>query len=668
MFEVEDRKLGFWGTFLRTVATSSAHASWSKRWAVFSVFVLLWFPPYSLFAQTPVPIWAELVQRLDASKIKVGDPILAKLALPWKSPACDLRAGAIIQGHVVTQRAHSKTEKTSEISVNFESGQCGGRDMKPLFLTVAAVVTAHPSRYSGFPATEEMQPLSSAVGLTFNGGLRSITAAAATVYYEPRRTKTASVVLPGQVVGIPHLALAVGQGENGATILSSSGHNVQLNPGTQFGLVPNLTAETDAGAATKNANPDAAPRNVVSEQPEPLPPNIADERDLCVAPDCAVAFSDSQLDQKTQGPQIIIPLKGLGYLPPSKDREMSSFDYDASIAYLGPTQFLFTFNLHTLVPRSGSEANSFRKLRIVRALLIDLDRKEIVKTVDWRVPDPGRYLWAIPGNQVLIHVGQELRVYGPGLQLRKQISLGGALAFVRISPASEYFAVGVIHERHSREIHRQLGEAELREPEEDVEIRLFDSQFRVVTSIVRSSWVSPPVLLNEGEVSIPSIGGNRWRIVENSWTGQRRVIAVATSTCVPQAESLPGNLLFVVGCDRQSDRWYRVLRGDGKIMVKGWSPRSELEQTAGGNVGSNAFVIRIAAAIESRNSQAVFRRSDLKSARVTVYRAENGRRIFSIAVPDPVPAVQTFAISPGEDQVALLKVDEIAFYRVLAAQ
>ena len=347
---------------------------------------------------------------------------------------------------------------------------------------------------------------------------------------------------------------------------------------------------------------------------------------------------------------------------------MSSFDYDASIAYLGPTQFLFTFNLHTLVPRSESEANSFRKLRIVRAVLIDLDRKEIVKTVDWRVPDSGRYLWPISENQVLIHVGQELRVYGPGLQLRNQISLGGALAFVRISPASEYFAVGVIHERHSREIHRQLGEAGPREPEEDVEIRLFDSQFRVVTSIVRSSWIPPPVLLNEGEVYIPSIGGNRWRIVENSWAGQRRVIAVATSTCAPQAESLPGNLLFVVGCDRQSDRWYRVLHGDGKVVVKGWSPRSELEQTAGGNVGSNTFAIRIAVTIQSRDSQAVFKPSDLKSARVTVYRAENGRRIFSIAVPDPVPAVQTFAISPGEDQVALLRVDEIAFYRVPAAQ
>ena len=125
----------------------------------------------------------------------------------------------------------------------------------------------------------------------------------------------------------------------------------------------------------------------------------------------------------------------------------------------------------------------------------------------------------------------------------------------------------------------------------------------------------------------------------------------------------------MVGCDRQTgNRWYRILHGDGKVVLKGWSSSSELEQTAGGNVGSNAFAIRIAEATQSRLLQTVFKPSDLKSARVTVYQAKNGRRIFSIGLPDPVPAVQTFAISPREDQVALLKADEITFYRMSAAQ
>ena len=138
--------------------------SWCKRLLVFPCFALLWPPPHFLFAQTPPPVWAELVQPLDARKVKAGDPILAKLALAWKSPSCDLRHGAIIQGHVVTQKAHSKTEKTSEIGVVFDAGQCGGPDMKPLFLTVAAVVAPSPARDSDFPYAENLQPLGTRTG------------------------------------------------------------------------------------------------------------------------------------------------------------------------------------------------------------------------------------------------------------------------------------------------------------------------------------------------------------------------------------------------------------------------------------------------------------------------------------------------------------------------
>src|SRR5215469_9192858 len=119
-----------------------------------------WFQASPLFTQTTTPVQAVLIQRLNARKVKVGDSILAKLVLPWKSPECDLRAGAIIQGHVVTQKAHSKMEKTSEIGISFESGQCDGLEMKPLYLTVAALLAPDPPSY---PGSEEMQPLSSAI-------------------------------------------------------------------------------------------------------------------------------------------------------------------------------------------------------------------------------------------------------------------------------------------------------------------------------------------------------------------------------------------------------------------------------------------------------------------------------------------------------------------------
>src|SRR5262249_52459476 len=153
--------------------------------------------------------------------------------------------------------------------------------------------------------------------------------------------------------------------------------------------------------------------------------------------------------------------------------------------------------------------------------------------------------------------------------------------------------------------------------------------FRSLTTIMRSSRFPPPVLLNEGEVQIPSIGRNRWQIVENSWSGQRRVLAVASSTCTPHADSMPGNLLFVLGCQGHR-RWYRVLHGDGKVVLKGRSLSSEVGQTAGGNIGSNAFAVRIGQSAESRSLQSVFKPSELKSSHVAVYRTKNGRRIFSI--------------------------------------
>jgi hypothetical protein len=250
---------------------------------------------------------------LDARKVKAGDPILAKLALAWKSPSCDLRQGAIIQGHVVTQKAHSKTEKTSEIGVVFDAGQCGGPDMKPLFLTVAAVVAPSPVRDSDSPYAENLQPLNTAVGLNLNSNVRSISQASATVFSEPRPAKASIPVTPGQVVGIPHLAISVGQGAEGASILSSTGHNVELSAGTQLALVPNLRAEPNGTGDAGSADPNAATGNATPEAAEPAPPNIADEREVCVAPDCTVALADSPVDQEIQGAQITFPLKGIGY-------------------------------------------------------------------------------------------------------------------------------------------------------------------------------------------------------------------------------------------------------------------------------------------------------------------------------------------------------------------
>jgi hypothetical protein len=623
-------------------------------------------------AENRIPVQAELVQALEAGRTKVGDPVFARVETAWKNPACTLRKGAIVKGRVVSQKSHSKADKSSEIALLFENGQCGGRDMKVLPLTLVAVVAPDPTQGNSLFENQQSPPLSDAVGLGLNGdtaaitgnGMRSITAAAQTVFFEPQTYKPPKAVLPGQVVGIAHVKLSVGSGPEGSSILSASGRNVRLDSGSQLVLVPNLSTTSAA------ANPKPAGSSAVSI-PETgakisSTAEIADTTEICAPPECSIALPASDTASDERRAALSVSVKELGYLPPSAKREMDGFEYGAAIAYLGPEQLLFTFDPHELIPRAATES-SLRELRIIRGVVIDLKTNKVVKSVDWRVADVGQYLWPLGDHKVLIHVGDDLRVYGRGLRQEKEISLDGPLAFVRISPSSTYFAVGVVHERYTPEIRRQLEAAEGREPEEDVQVRVLDANFRTLTTVMRSSREAPPILMDEGEIRIPTIGENRWRIVEYSWAGQRHVLAQVDSTCVPQAKSLANDFLFVIGCDRRADgRWYRILRANGRPILKGWSSSAEIEQNASGSQEGEAFAVGIVSANKSLPPQSYFYTTDLQNQQITVYRADDGRRLFSAYIPTPIPTLQSFTLSPDGNQLAVLVADQIQFYTVPA--
>ncbi len=640
------------------------------HWLIFIAWPGMWSGIPQVATESPVtPIQAELVKRLEASKVSIGDSVLARVQMGWKGSSCELRPGDIVQGRIVFRRPYSKTEKISEVAVLFENGQCGGPAMKPLPLTIAAIVSADLGGDPTLEQGQERQALSDAVGLTLNGGTRSVTHAAETVYNEPsrtvyvtpRRAAPPKKLKPGQVIGISHLRLTVGTGPEGSSILSSTGRELRLDAGTQFVLVPISGAKSGSGPGTATPATVASSPTTKVESALPDSPKIADETEVCVPPSCHVDFEDSQ--PETHNADLILPLKALGYSPPPANLEMSRFDFHTGMAFLGPNQLLFTFDPHLLVKRTNSEAISFLRLRIIRAVVVDLATRQVVRSVDWRVPDSAQYLWPLGKEEVLVHVGDELRVYGPGLEQRQKISLGAPLAFVRTSPSSTYFAVGVVNERHTPEIHRQLQEAEGREPEEDVEVRVLDSNLHPLTKVMRSSRSAFPVLVDDGEVRVLRIGENQWRIVKYSWAGERQVLAQARSTCLPSLQSLAGDLLFVVGCDRQGGKWFRVLR-NGKVLLKGVFFSQTIEHTASGNANGNIFAIRIAQAKQSFSL--AFHPSDLQSERIALYSAKTGQCIFAVNNLSTVPAVQTFAISPAEEQLAVLTAGQIALYRIPA--
>jgi hypothetical protein len=605
-----------------------------------------------LLAADRMPVQAGLLRALDAAHLKIGDSVLAKVSTKWQSQECTLREGAILKGRVVAQTTHSKTSKISEIALLFDSGECGGSVLKPLPLTVAAIMAGDPRRERGM---YESQPLSEAVGLTLQGGVRSLSSASSTVFNEPYRYKGRTSVQPGEVVGIKGVQLKVGEGPEGSSILSASGHNVRLDSGSLLVLVPNLAANSTANTASIPTPPSTS---ADIKQPSVL--ETTDDTEICSPPLCSIALAGADL-QEGASAWATLPVRDLGY--GRSQHDIYGFDYDSALAYLDETHLLFTFNPHLLIARTGSEGK-ISNLRMIRAVLIDVQTKKVVKTLDWKVPDDRQYLWTINQGRILVHVGRELRIYGPSLKVERRLSLAGPLAFLRASPSFGYFAVGTIQERHSEVVHRELEEAEAREPEEDVEVKILDANLQTFASLVRSSRIPPPVLSNYGEIRVLPLSRNRWSILEDSWDRQKRNVGVVRSTCRPDVTSFPPDLLFLTGCDRQVDgRWYRVLRPNGKPVLKGWSPTAELEHRVAAPA-SGFFSLGIAEAYKSLTPGAPFRADDVKSEHIAVYRSATGERTLSITIQAPVPTVQAFTLSLDGSQLAVLHQGQIELYRV----
>jgi hypothetical protein len=638
-------------------------------------FLLLLQSGIVCFASNPpspptdrTPIQAELVKVIEAGRTQVGDSVLARVSIAWKNSDCKLREGAILKGRIVTQTPRSRGA-SSEVAILFETGQCGGRDMKPLPLTVAALLAPDPT--SSLYSNQESQPLSEAVGLSLGQAgsgspMRSMTSAAAAVLVEPPRNKPPQLVMPGQVIGMPDMKLGVGSGPEGSSVLTSEKHNLRLPPGSRLVLVPNLKTDEvppDANGSAAPGTSPAAPRPAENAE-------AADETEVCAPPMCSVDLEGSAPTEAdislTAAPAMTMPVRQFGFFA-GADREMYSLDHDVAISYLGANRLLFTFNPHILISRGATEA-MLPKLHIVRAALIDLTTMKAVRTVDWRVHDAQQYLWSMGVDHVLIHVGGELRMYGPGLKLEQKLALGGPLAFARVSPSGRYIAVGAIRERHSEEVHRQLAEAEDREPEEDVEVKVLDASFHTLATVMRSSRELPPILSDDGEVRLSTIGKNRWRISEHSWTGEQRILKQLDSTCRPEITSVPPDLLFVTGCDRLAEgKWYRMLRPDGKLVLKGSSPSTEQAHRASGSTSNSVFAVGITELVRAIDESSAFHSSDLKDLHVAVYRAEDGKKLTAVTISDPLPTLQTFALSPDGRQLAVLDNSQIVFYALPAS-
>jgi hypothetical protein len=283
---------------------------------------------------------------------------------------------------------------------------------------------------------------------------------------------------------------------------------------------------------------------------------------------------------------------------------------------------------------------------------------------EWQVQGEGQYIWRAGPGKILVHLGHQLRLLGPDLDVVRSIALSGRLAFVSVSPSGDRIAAGVLHERYAKEVHDLLVTALHVEPEEDVDIQLFDRDFNVLLTSRQSSTQPAPILSDDGEIRVTFAGNGRWRISEHLWNRTDRPVATTVSGCRPNVSTPLPKLLFFVGCSpTRAENWYRMLRLDGHPILQGHGSPQEIEQSSSSST-QDEFVVRVVHTGRPIYNVDSFHKEDLIKQDFSVYHATDGRRLFLTTTPGVSLVEQSFALSPDGNQLAILSDATISFYPI----
>jgi hypothetical protein len=471
----------------------------------------------------------------------------------------------------------------------------------------------------------------------------------------------------GDVAGIRGLKLSVGSGPDHSTVLTAANRDLTLISRTVFLLVPMERVLTTTTSSLTPGQPTATAANGTSESTgagltmTPAPPPVNDI-DVCVPPQCDVALPPGDATVGGEKPDSI-SISQLGYGARAQ-RVMTTFDHDEELAYLGPHELLVAFNPHVLLSRHELGSGEVTK-RVIRAAVVDTATRRVTHTADWELPDEGQYLWPLTEGRVLVHVGTELRVYGPGLKVQNRLGLTGPLDFVRVTPDGSFIAVGVIRERHSAELHAQLRESLGTEPEEDVNILVLNRKFETIGATKTRSGMLPPTLLNEGQVRLLAQPDMRYRIMMQGWDNHKATFARFESSCTPDLSSIAPDLIFMVSCDKGNEEFeYRVLHPDGKLAMKSMPTSSDFGFAAEGSADHQVFAVKMVQSTRPVPEGAPFSAGDFSSEALGVYRAADGKRLLSVVVGSPSSSRDGFALAPDGSQLAVLNRDQIQLYSV----
>lgn len=619
----------------------------------------------------PGPVEAELIAPLHVRHLTPEATVFARVTADWQGLGCALRTGSILEATVEAASDHTGRSE-SELALAFTKAQCNGPDSTPMNLIVAAAAQP-PADWEDDPHAVQNTPMTMVRSVTLgNVNSRVGTPGAENLAMPGMKLKVIlhrfpmnNTVKAGDVIGIKGVSLGVGTGPNQSSVFTAKRRDLSLGIFTQLLLVPAafvyrptaMAVATPSTATTVDAPSEAMP---VSSRPIP-------ENDLetCAPPSCAIdrPLSASDLAGNDAATISILPL---GYKP-RPGQMQTDFGNEETLTWLNSSHLLFAFNPHLLIARDAtSHLNATR--RVIRAVLLDVQNPSMARTVDWEITDTHRFLWPIDGNRILVHAGNELRIYDENLEVERRISLAGPLSFVRIAPNGNLMAIATLRERHSPELHTRLHEELGREPEEDVDVSILDDGLNTIAHASTVSGLRPPTLLNEGQVSLLSEPNLHYQLTLNTWDNKAITLARFTSGCSPEISSVAPDLLFLVTCSATGGTGvYRVIRADGKVLLRGEASPGESGQEIVGDHRTGIFAIKAVRATNQLSPGVHFRATDLESEEICVYRAEDGKRLHAVRVQNPSASYGSYAVSPDGTQLAVLSQTQIRLISLASA-
>ena len=345
------------------------------------------------------------------------------------------------------------------------------------------------------------------------------------------------------------------------------------------------------------------------------------------------------------------------------NRAIDSFGHDATLTYLDESTLLFTFVPHGLHRRVQVGIRSV-PVRTVRGVVINTNSHTIQHVYEWEINGQGQYLWPAGNGRILLHMNRQLLLLGPDLKPIHSFPLDGVFQWASVSPSGDHLVIGTIRERHTEALHRLIVEHTGIEPEEDVEVRLFDRNFSNLFFPRRDPLRIARDLSDSESCAFMQSMGIAGNLRRNAGMAAASSLLTTISYCRPTIFSQKSGYLFSRDAlDFSGLRWYRMLRPDGHPVVKTRVPAGEIEQAAG-TTASTTFAVRVVKTVKPMFPGKAFNKVDLNSEEISVYRTGDGHQIFRTSTGDMPLMVQSFAMSPTGQQMAVIDGQSLSFFAV----